>query len=225
MSSLYLPLTASSHAKNKDNVDIRSLDSPLDSPPQPAEGDQWEKEIDLDDPSDDDLEIVEQSELDHFCAILQKAQRLAADAERETTKSRKRPRKYDGKSKRTLKRREKEQERLEKEGQLSVFGFMARMKERADQRAHMEQLVTSTLKSRQEEDVSEESAVEVGTSDTDSELEVVMTKRGMCQVRRSTVAVVAGYRQCKGTDENQSTQPEMKRKRILTRRRLEKQAK
>jgi len=47
------------------------------------------------------LEIMEQSELDHFNAVLQKAQKLAAKAERENPQ--KCPRKYNGKSKRTLK--------------------------------------------------------------------------------------------------------------------------
>jgi hypothetical protein len=59
-----------------------------------------EEEIDIEE-SDDGLEIAEQSALDHFNAILRKAQRAATEAERE--KSRKRPRTYDGKSKRTLK--------------------------------------------------------------------------------------------------------------------------
>jgi len=47
------------------------------------------------------LEIVEQSALDHFNAILQKAQTLVAQAEME--KPQKRPKRYNGKSKRTLK--------------------------------------------------------------------------------------------------------------------------
>ena len=53
----------------------------------------------------DGLEIVEQSALDHFNSILQKAQKLAAKAEK--NKSQKRPKRYEGKSKRTLKRRKK----------------------------------------------------------------------------------------------------------------------
>jgi len=41
-----------------------------------------EEEPDLEE-SDDGLEIVEQSALDHFNAVLQEAQKLAAKAERE----------------------------------------------------------------------------------------------------------------------------------------------
>jgi hypothetical protein len=104
-----------------------------------------------------------------------------------------------------LKRHKTKQECLEKEGFFSIFDFMARMKERADRKAHMERLVASTLKNEQAKDAPEESAVtvEVVASDTDSELEseVSMTKRGgVGQVRRS----IAGYSQCKETDDNQA---------------------
>ena len=72
-----------------DNADIRS---PPDSPLQPAikGGDDGQSidERNLEDPCSG-LEIVEQSKLDHFNAILKEAQRVAVKAERE--KSRKRP--------------------------------------------------------------------------------------------------------------------------------------
>ena len=59
----------------------------------------------MEEPNNDlEPEIVEQSALDHFSAILQKAQRLAAEAERQNLRKRKR---YDGTSKSTQKRHRK----------------------------------------------------------------------------------------------------------------------
>jgi hypothetical protein len=77
--------------------------------------------------SDDDLEIVEQSALDRFSAILQKAQKTAAEAERQK-KSKKRPKTYDGNSDRTKRRNTKKGKDHEKNGYLSVFGYMAYIK-------------------------------------------------------------------------------------------------
>ena len=51
--------------------------------PEECESGQKEEETNLDNQYDGDIEIVEQSELDHFNAILQKAQTLAAKKERE----------------------------------------------------------------------------------------------------------------------------------------------
>ena len=93
------------------------------------------------------LEIVEQSALDHFNAVLQKAQELAAKAERENP--RKRPRKYTGKSKRTLKRRKTFQEDLAKKGFLSVFDFIAHMEEKAKKKKDSEQLIARASESEQ----------------------------------------------------------------------------
>jgi len=115
------------------------LNDPDDGPLQPAigewEGGQVEEEIDV----DDCLEIVEQSALDHFNSVLQKAQRAAAQAEKDNP--RKRPKRYDGTSKRTLKRRKQFREDQEKKGFLTLFEFMARMEEKAKKKADMEQLV------------------------------------------------------------------------------------
>jgi hypothetical protein len=99
------------------------------------------------------LEIVEQSALDHFSAILQKAQRAAAEAFRDQ----KRLRTYDGKSKRTLKRRKKFQDDLAKKGYLSVFDFMAHVKETNKRKTDSRQLVARASESEQ---VSEESEPE-----------------------------------------------------------------
>jgi hypothetical protein len=105
-------------------------------------------DTDLEDPYDSDgLEIVDQSELDNFVTIMQKAQKIAAQVERE--KSRKRPRTYDGKSKRTLKRHKKHREDLAKQGFLPVFHFIALTKEQAEQRAINEQPVERATESEQ----------------------------------------------------------------------------
>jgi hypothetical protein len=114
------------------------------------------------------LEIVEQSELDHFNAILQEAQRLAAKAEKD--KPRKRPKIYYGNSKRTLKRQKNYQEDLAKQGQLSLFGYMAHMENKVKERAHLERLVARTLESEQ-------------VSDLESEAEALVSER-VNQVRR-----------------------------------------
>lgn len=143
------------HLENKDKL-IISDDIPLQPAVEECESGHEEEEMDIDGPYDG-LEIVEQSALDHFNAILQKAQSVAAEAERE--KPRKRPRRYEGKSKRTLKRREKCREELAKQGYLSVFDFMAHVKETAEKKAHLEHLVAMTLESEQVSD-SEESGLE-----------------------------------------------------------------
>lgn len=104
---------ASSH---KDNI---SIVPDLNNPLQPK----------LED-SEDDLEIVEQSELDHFIAVLQNAQIIAAKAEREW-KPEKHPNKFEGKSKRTQRQHKKHQEDLMKQGYLLVFDFITHTKEKA----------------------------------------------------------------------------------------------
>jgi hypothetical protein len=104
---------------------------------QPAidecEDGQEEERTDSEEPCCDDLKIVEQSALDHFSATLQKAQYLAAQAERE--KPRKRLKQYDGKSKRTLKRHKQCKADLAKQGYVSVFEFLAHKTQRDKERA------------------------------------------------------------------------------------------
>jgi hypothetical protein len=97
------------------------------------EGSQEEEGTNPEEPCDDDLEIVEQSALDHFSDILQKAQCLATQAERE--RPRKCAKRYDGKSKRTLKRHKQHKEDLAKQGFLSVFEFLAYKMEKKRERA------------------------------------------------------------------------------------------
>ncbi len=103
----------------------------------------------------DDLEIVEQSALDHFNAILKKARELGAKAKK--MKSQKHPRKYDGKSKRMLKQWKKHQEDHGKQGYLLVFEFIAHVEEKNKKSTCMEQLVAWAAESEQ---ASEESAPE-----------------------------------------------------------------
>ena len=71
-------------------------------------------------------------------------------AERE--KSRKCPKTYDGKSKRTLKRHKKHREDLARQGYLPVFDFIARMKEMSNQRTWMEQMAATALESEDSEE-------------------------------------------------------------------------
>src|SRR6266853_152132 len=75
-----------------------------------------------DDKSDDD--IIEESALDQFNTILQKAQQVSAQAERERRKTCKQPRTYNGKSERMLKWHKQFKDNLEKKGFLSVFNFI-----------------------------------------------------------------------------------------------------
>jgi hypothetical protein len=120
--------------------------------PEEYESSQGEEdsETGFNNPYDDDLEIVEQSALDHFNSILQKAQSLAAKAEIE--KPRKRPKRYKGNSERTLKRRKKEQEEFKRQGygDLSMFGFhvapkKAREREQAPEESAPEDSDTSSV--------------------------------------------------------------------------------
>jgi hypothetical protein len=79
-------------------------------------------------PTEDGLEIVEISALDHFNAILKEAQRVAAKAEKEKAQNRKRPVRYSGNSKRMLKCCKNCREDLAKQGYLSVFNFITHVK-------------------------------------------------------------------------------------------------
>jgi hypothetical protein len=88
-----------------------------------------DKESNLQD-SCDGPEITEQSKRDHFVAVLQEAQRVAVETQREKDKQRTRPKAYTGKSKRTLSRYKKDQVDLMKQGYLPVFDFIAHIKEK-----------------------------------------------------------------------------------------------
>jgi hypothetical protein len=109
---------------------------PIHRPLQPAidecEDGQEEERTDSEEPCDE-LEIIEQSALDHFSATLRKAQYLSAQAERE--KPQKCPRWYDGKSKRTLRRHKRHKADLAKQGYVSVFEFLAHKTQRDKERA------------------------------------------------------------------------------------------
>jgi hypothetical protein len=94
-----IPTNAPIHLKNKDNT-IISTDEPLWQAVDECEGGQEEVEMIIEEPYTN-LEIVEQLALNHFNSILLKAQRLAAKAERRNPQ--KQPKRYDRKSKKTLK--------------------------------------------------------------------------------------------------------------------------
>ncbi len=81
-----------------------------------------------DDESDDN--IIEESALDQFNTILQKAQQVSIQAERERRKTCKRLRTYTGKSEITLKWHKQFKDNLEKKGFLSVFNFITFIKKK-----------------------------------------------------------------------------------------------
>jgi hypothetical protein len=114
--------------KDKLNTELPS-DEALPSRVDDPELDQYLSSQFTDNESDDD--IIEESALDRFNAILQKAQQVAAQAERERRKTCKRPRTYNGKSERTLKRRKQSKDNLKQKGFLSVFDFITFTKKKA----------------------------------------------------------------------------------------------
>jgi 5-methylcytosine-specific restriction endonuclease McrA len=73
--------------------------------------------------SESSVEVVEETALEHFSAILQQAQQLAMKAEKDQHASRKRPVYYTGKSKRTEYRRKKARRDLATKGFLSLQEF------------------------------------------------------------------------------------------------------
>jgi hypothetical protein len=108
---------------------------------------------------------------------LQQAQRIAAEAEKK--KSQKRRRKYDGKSEKTQKRHKKCREVLAKQGYLSVFEFIAHMKELAKKKEDLEQLTAATLEDAEESEESEPEELDTKESDTDT-----LVSKHVSQVRR-----------------------------------------
>jgi hypothetical protein len=107
--------------------------------------------------------------------------------EAEKDKSRKRPKKYNGKSSRTLLRHKKRREDLASKGFLPVFEFMAHVNDKAKKKARLEELVRLTLEASE----SEESGPEVGhEQDSKSEKSVpdllitaALESKRACQVR------------------------------------------
>ena len=95
--------------------------------------------LDSDHDPSDRSEIIEQSELDHFSAVLQCAQQIASQLEKEKDKSRKRktPKQYRGNSLKTLSRRKRAKLQLAEKGFLGVFEFLNLQKQ-----TELEQLST-----------------------------------------------------------------------------------
>ena len=127
---------------------IISNDSPLQCAVK-EEGGHAKEEIDFE-ALYEGLEIVKQLALDHLNAVLQKAQKAAAEAKRDQ----KCPRQYDDKSKRTLKWHKKCREDLAKQGYLSVFDFIIHVKKKKKRQTHLEQLMARTSKSEEESESS-----------------------------------------------------------------------
>ncbi|KAF8266886.1 hypothetical protein EI94DRAFT_1701400 [Lactarius quietus] len=71
-------------------------------------------------------DIVEESELDHFSAVLQRAQQIAIQLEKEKQHSRKRktPKQYKGNSLKTISRHKRTKLQLAEKGFLGVFEFL-----------------------------------------------------------------------------------------------------
>jgi hypothetical protein len=112
-----------------------------------------------------DLEIVEQSALDHSNAILFKAQQTATEAGKANPKKRQK-----SVSDKTLQRRKKFREDLSKKGFPTLFNFMAHVKEKAEKKEHMEQLIAKALQMRQVPE-SEESEEQPKLDTKESEIE------------------------------------------------------
>jgi hypothetical protein len=84
----------------------------------------------VNDPEHDD--IIEESTLDQFNMILQKAQQDSVKAEKEQRKTYKQLRTYNGKSERTMKQCKQFKDNLEQKGFLSVFNFIAFTKKKSN---------------------------------------------------------------------------------------------
>ena len=98
---------------------------------------------DEDDNASDTPEIVELSEIEHFTAVLQYAQRLAVEAER--AKKRTQATHPPGKSERTMRRHKRAQRMLAEKGFLSLPEFVRRTSERENQKAKINAMVAAAM--------------------------------------------------------------------------------
>ena len=119
--------------KNKDrsNIPASQLFQPAIEESDDGQGDD---EMDI-----NNLEIVEQLALDHFSVFLREAQELADWKEKENLW--KHPKRYDGRSKRTLKWRKIQEDLAKKDILLLVFDFIAFVA--AKKKAHIEEDLTA----------------------------------------------------------------------------------
>src|SRR6266702_3905761 len=92
---------------------------------------------DADQEPSDGPEIAEQSELEHFSAVLQHAQQIAIQLEKEKERSRKRktPRRYTGKSLKTSYWHKRARLQLAEKGFLGVFEYISLQKHARAQKA------------------------------------------------------------------------------------------
>ena len=122
---------------------------------------------------DDDTEIRELSALEHFAETLQKAQEVATAAEREREKENKRPKRYQGNSKRTQQCHDLKHQEFDKEGYISVKEFWAKR-----QKVNMEPEILVQEEKDKPEYVSSDEEIEI-----ESIMETVsyhMTSRMRC---------------------------------------------
>ena len=104
-----------------------------------------DKETNLQD-NCDGPEIIELSKLDHFVSVLQEAQRVAVEAQREKDKQRTRPKTYTRKSRTSSWRYKKHQDDLMKQGYLPVFDFISHVKKKNKHKAPPKLLATEATK-------------------------------------------------------------------------------
>ena len=134
----------------------------------------------------DSPEIVEQSALNHFNFVLKEAQRVVAQAENKRPQMH--PKRYNGKSKRTLEQHKNYWNKLAQQGFLSVFEFMAHTKETARKKAHLDELTAKAIEVGPE---SEESGPELEKSGSELEesMPVELILEHMSQVHHSEVLI------------------------------------
>ena len=94
----------------------------------------------------DGPEITEQSKFGHFVSVLQEAQRVAVEAQREKDKQRTRPKTYTRKSRTSSWRYKKHQDDLMKQGYLPVFDFISHVKKKNKHKAPPKLLATEATK-------------------------------------------------------------------------------
>ena len=87
--------------------------------------------------SSNSSEIIEESALEHFSAVLQEAQRLAIQAEKARNERNQWPKRYTGKSATTMYRHKKEQEKMASKGFLKLGDFLQRKGEEAKAKARL----------------------------------------------------------------------------------------
>ena len=113
--------------------------------PEGHHGRSSDKESNLQD-NCDGPEIIEQSKFGHFVSVLQEAQRVAVEAQREKDKQSTRPKTYTRKSRTSSWRYKKHQDDLMKQGYFPVFDFISHVKKKNKHKAPPKLLATEATK-------------------------------------------------------------------------------